>query len=110
MKKRPEKYFNYRVIKDYDKQGIEYFSIRGVHYENFGKKIVGWDSEPITLCFGQGDSPTDFLTTLERAPMERLLIVCGNKLVEATEKIPAEMIVSRWPTSIPKRKKIIRKK
>lgn len=55
MTKIPKTFFNYRVIKDHDEHGHMFYSIRGVHYGDYGKTIEGWDAEPLTLT----PPPTD---------------------------------------------------
>lgn len=94
--KTPKTFFNYRVVKDYDR-GDAYFSIRGVHYSNYGKEIGGWDSEPLTLTFGQGDSMSNYLNSLERATELPLLTVVDGKLEELDGTRPSEMVVSKYP-------------
>lgn len=91
--KTPERFFNYRVILDVDETGHQFYSIRGVHYKDYGKTIIGWDAEPLTMVFDQGDSISAYLKTLEHATEKPVLRVEGNKLNELGER-PAEMFVS----------------
>lgn len=90
----PKTFFNYRVILDADETENQFYSIRGVHYEDFGKTIVGWDSEPLTMVFDQGDSMSAYLNNVERATQKPVLRVEGNELKELGER-PAEMFVGR---------------
>ena len=92
---KPKTFWNYRVIKDHDENGHMFYSVRGVHYSNYGKKITGWDAEPTTLVFGQGDSISGYLGNLSEATSKPLLSVIEDKLVEESKR-NAETIVSRW--------------
>lgn len=85
-------FFNFRVILDVDETGNQFYSIRGVHYEDYGKTITGWDAEPLTMVFDQGDSISAYLNNLERATEKPVLRVEGEKLKELGER-PAEMFV-----------------
>jgi hypothetical protein len=92
--KTPKSFFNYRVILDRDANGHPFYSIRGVHYKDFGETIEGWDAEPLVLTFSQGDSISGYLNSLERAAIEPVLMVNGDKLEDIGNR-PAEMFVSR---------------
>ena len=92
--KAPKTFWNYRVILDKDENGHPFYSIRGVHYSKYGEKIDGWDAEPTTLVFDQGDSITEWLRSLETATEKPVLMVQGDTLTELGER-PAEMFVSR---------------
>lgn len=92
--KAPKTFFNYRVIKDYDENGHMFYSIRGVHYGNYGQTIEGWDAEPLTLTFGQGDSITSYLETVMIAATKPVLAVIDGKLCESTSRA-AEHVVSQ---------------
>lgn len=96
--KPPKNFFNYRVVLDTDENGHKFYSIRGVHYTNHGKKIEGWDAEPLTMVFDTGDSISGYLDCLSRSATLPVLEVKGDELEVVNEKT-AEWVVSRdyWP-------------
>lgn len=93
--KTPKTFWNYRVIKDHDENGHMFYSIRGVHYDDYGKTIAGWDAEETRLIFGQGDSISEFLNVVSEAASKPLLAVIDDKMVES-EPRAAEAVVSRY--------------
>lgn len=84
----PKSFYNYRVVAEYEWHEKEVlrgwsFTIRGVHYEDYGEKIVGWDSEPIHPS-GE-DSVSELFNDIEamsKAMYLPLLIRQGDTLVE----------------------------
>ena len=80
--KKPKRYWNYRVVAEYDKKWkVWQFSIRGVHYEN--EKITAWDADEqrmITDC-DVNDLYLD-LQHMEQAFQKKLVVVNGDNHIE----------------------------
>ena len=78
--KLPKKYWQYRVVKDKDKKGNIFFSVRDVYFEN--EKPYAWGSEP---QFPIGDTYEEVMKDLQfmnKALLQKTLIVKGNTLIE----------------------------
>lgn len=82
--KPPRKFWNYRVVAEYywSPKAILRgwtFTIRGVHYEDHGKRIVGWDADPMHPLGDESvRSLKDDINLMRKAYSKPLLIRKAN--------------------------------
>ena len=90
--KKPKSYWNYRVVAEYQWHEKEIlrgwsFTIRGVHYGNYGKKIVGWDADPMhPLGADKVQELFEDIEMMSQAMYRPLLIRQKDTLVEYPRK------------------------